>query len=398
MKTGSSYRWTGLNAQGRAKTGTLYAINKQQLATQLKQQGITVIKATRQIGRARYHSTRHFELKFTSKLASLLSKGIDLKKALSIMQNSNNDIQYQYAISHAIHELAAGNTLSHGLKKTQLFSKYYLNMIQCAEHSCQLTQALSHLETHLRDQQQLRRQIKKALRYPCLVLVISLFVVVGLLCFVIPQFESTFMQNGRQLPALTQFLLSISTLIRQHNKGIVICLSLFMLCTHQLLKHNTSAQYFWHFLLFNCPLIKSYYRIFTALQLTQTLHFCLSSGMTLYAALTQFHQNHHSDHIKKTIKAIMDGLHQGKTFSDSVATQTLFSPDTVDCFRIAEQTNALTSTCALISSELKNTLDEKTHSLTELIEPVLMVILSIIIGTVIIAMYMPLFQLGRVIV
>ena len=394
MKKEYRYRWTGLNTQGCVETGMIYVSNKKALVTHLEKNNIILLEAKRTTLKCQVKAD--WVNQFTAKLNRLISHGVGIKKAINMMQQSNQINYEKHLLTKILDSLNQGASLSNSLRQLEIFSPFYLAIIQSAEESNHLKEALKHLEAHLKNTKAAKQQIKKALRYPSLVFSVSLICIIGLLYYIVPQFESTFAQNGKQLPFITQQLLLISRIIQHHILSLILTPIMTISISKVVIQNTDVLKQKCNILLFRTPVIAPIYKLLISLQLSQTLFYSLSSGLTLLHALEMFGDQQSSSNVKKNIQKICRAIKQGETLSSLLNTVGFFPTYAVDLIRMAEKTNTLADVCSSISQELQQELNNKIRQIIDMIEPIVMIILSIVVGTVIVAMYLPLFQLGDI--
>ena len=395
MRTLYEYYWKGISINGQKQQGRLRASSKNAARQHLAYQKITLLQLRRRFLLQKKTHPSIFALNFTQNLYSLISQKISLEQALCIMSKTTKDNDIKYVVTHAINDLRKGTSLTKSLEQSKQFSLDYLHMLDCAEESNQLSQTLYQLQQHIQNQINVRKQIKKSLRYPLFVIVITAIIIAALMIFVIPQFETTFANNGKSLPALTQILLTLSRFTREHSTLLL----LFTACLIFTLKGLAKTHLFRRWLqqiLFSAPILSHYYHAVVLQQFFQTISFSLQSGLTLPIALSQYASRQRTSIIKNIIQQVTLSLQAGNSFSQTLQKHAIFTSEMISLISIAEETNSLTTTCAHISEQLTNRIYDITDSLSSQIEPVMMLVLSLVIGTVVVAMYLPLFQLGSV--
>lgn len=396
------YKWRGKDLFQNKIKGVIIADNPQQARQRLYQQGIVVHSFSRN-WQLFSRLTPRLQAEFLLQFSLLLHSGIPLKQSLQLLQeNCHHQALYQL-ITRCLQNLHRGLPLSHTLQaEKNLLSHSEWQLLYSGEQSGQLAQVMQQLADNKQKQVKLRQQINKILFYPIMMLTISLLLTLFLLLFIVPTFADLYQQQQQQLPYLTQFLLTLSQFIK--NDFIFLLIAIILLCTVIYWSYNKLPQLKIGLLKLVCliPTIEKIY-----LQ-TQAIHFCsilatmLQAGITLQQSLQTFLPSTITFAqspkllLEKEAYQCLSALQQGFRFSDGLSYGFL-SQQTRQMIAIGEQSGQLDTMLHYVANHLQQQLSNQIDLFAKLLEPILMLIIGAIIGVIILGMYLPIFNLGNVI-
>lgn len=325
---------------------------------------------------------------FLMELHYLLSSELPLLNAINIIGKTQARL---FSICQKIEtDLNAGESLAGALKNQNLYPNTYYALIQIGEQTGHLTTILASLVKQEEQTQTITSNIKKALLYPSFVLAMTVFVLFAMLYFIVPKFTNMYQEFGAQLPTFTKLLMHASTLLTNHSGVLAIaCLSLicgaFFAWKHA--KH-TFLNAFLHI-----PHIKTLLTDSLFARLFFLLQTCLRAGLTLKESLSLCENSISYPRYQNAFATLQANLNAGQSFSQALS-QVHFPERICQWVLLAENTGSLESACKLISDYYSNSLKQKTEKISLLIEPIIMVVLGLMIGSLVIALYLPLFQMG----
>ena len=393
----SGHVFHGITHTGQAVQGTAPTRTKAELIAYLNQQHITLRYAYPRIdlfNRNKRYCQLNKRHQFTQQLLQSLQQSMPIDVALQLIKDQEPHPHLQQQYQSIITAVSAGLSLSQALSETTLFDNQYCQFIRIGEQHHSLTTVLTHLADYIQHQQQTRRAIKKALLYPCCVLIISIAITLALLIWVVPQFSEIFANMNKPLPALTQSLINASRYLQQHTAALAI--STTLLCTgiyH--FRHHHSLKKIKLALLQHTPLLRSHYHHAQLTHITTLLHIALNTGLPLANALNDCHQPLPPSPLRTALQQCLHSLSQGASFSHALHQTAYFPQSFARTIAVAEKNGTLANTLGLLSSQLRLTLHSNMEKITTLFEPLTILILSTVIGSIVTAMYLPLFQLGN---
>lgn len=337
---------------------------------------------------------------FTNQLAMLLEAGISLTDALIMMRTSSKKKDLAY-LDKLIKLLQQGKNLSESLSlASPFFDQYYCGLIAVGERTGRLASILSNLSISLENQLNLQAKIQKALTYPLAVISIAIIVLLGMLTWVIPTFENVFIQLNADLPIPTQIILSISRYVSNYFLwwiGAFVCMGLsFVILWHQ----SISFQRFVDKTIIHIPFLRHFLRLNHIAKWCATVTMLQDSGVPLLETirLTASCCNHWFIHdvCVNTYHQLSKGqtIHQSLRITDPK--NILFDKTSLQMIHIGESSGKLSNMLQFLETQKEKELDQAIEKLMELLEPALITILGLLIGSMLIALYLPLFKIGEI--
>ena len=334
---------------------------------------------------------------FTRQLAFLLSSGVSLLRALNISYTMTEDVIFKRHIRDILHSVESGDSFSAALrKKPSVFKGFYVNMVVCSEETGQLDETLRDLMVYIEKSESIKSKVKSAMMYPVVVLGISLCIISGIIMFVVPRFEALYGSVGSELPALTQLFVSISHLMRESWYIIIGAAVLGIMGFIQYSKTESGKDV--------VSGVVSALPLFGKLQFQGGLaRFCRSffslskAGVNLLEALNI--AANISDHkaIRTGIDTVQAAVSQGKGFAYGLSQSRVFPNLVVNMVKVGEESGRLETSFEKLTLYYEEELENMIEGLIKLIEPLMIVVLGSIIGTIILALYLPVFNLGSII-
>lgn len=336
-------------------------------------------------------------MQWTQQLASLLHANLPLAQALHLLTETQHHKTLQQ-LTHVLHDaILNGQALSCALKNyPSLFDKTYCQLVYMAEQSGTLATILQKIAAQKKFQLQLRYQIKKALIYPGMVLTVGISVFILLLVWVVPQLSRVFTQFDQALPPFTQFILRSSSFL-QHMIIYFIPIALFFALFFQFIPKyshfvaNTLARWRWHLPMIGKLLQHTYCILFS-----RTLALLLTSGIPIATALPTVIPLFDNRYAQQQIKMAELLIQQGHSLSYALQQTRIFPVLAVHMWHIGEHSGKLSSLLQDCADYYQQQLDAFIQQMLQFLEPVLLIVLGLLIGSVVIAMYLPLFKLGLV--
>ncbi len=398
----SEYRWRGVNRSGQTVQGLLRAKNLTLAKVFLHQQGIEpkTLKPTslflRYFKRHRIQ-TAHI-IYFTRSLSSLLNAQIPLVQAFELLASSEENLKLQKLLRTIQTDIQSGLSLADALQKhPKYFNALFCYMIQAGERSGTLTTLLKQLANQQDRQHKLKQKIKKSLSYPSAIVGIACIVTVGLLLFVVPQFQTLFESFQATLPVATLYLIQGAQLIQRY--GIFLGLTgIFCLFAGRALYRSIyRVRYRTDQLLLKLPLIGPIIREVILARLTQSLATLLSAGLPIVDALTLcIHLPNNQQYIE-AIEKVQAAVQEGQPLQYILESTGLFPVMMRQMVGMGEASGQLKTMLASLAQQQNEALQNKLEVLSSLFEPILMAVLGLWVGGLIIALYLPIFQLGAII-
>ncbi|MDY0834159.1 type II secretion system F family protein [Pseudomonas sp. SED1] len=392
------YAWEGINRKGRKVSGETSGHNPALVKALLRQQGINP-------GRVRKKSTGCPSLApsvkpaevalFTRQLATLLKAGIALVQALDIIAEGFDNRHMRSLVRSLKQEIAAGSSLSVALQKQpRYFDELYCNLIAAGEQAGALEALLERVATHLEKSEQLKARIKKAMTYPMTVLAVATLVSAILLIHVVPQFQGLFAGVDAQLPGFTLAVIRLSEFM-QHNWWVLILAAGTGFAG--LRKAYRSSTGFRHWLdasLLKAPVAGTLLKKSAVARYARTLSTTFAAGVPLVQALDSVAGATGNGLFKQAINRMRHDVSTGTQLNESMAVSGLFPGMAIQMTAIGEESGTLDTMLEKVANHYEADVDNLVDNLTSLMEPLIMVVLGGIVGALVLAMYLPIFQLG----
>lgn len=333
------------------------------------------------------------KIMFTKNLSGMLTAGLSLTRALSVIEKQTTNKTFNDILKSLIDDINKGNTLSSGMKKfPKVFSGIFTSMVSSGEESGALPNTLSEIGITLKKTYDLNKKIKGAMIYPSIIIGAIFLIGVLMMIFVVPTLTATFKDIGAELPGSTKVLIFISDFLTEHY-------ILFTLITGSIIgigilfsKLKITQRYFDLFII-KVPLMGTLIKEMNTARTTRTLSSLLSSGVDLSKALSITEDVLQNVHYKEVIHNSIISIEKGKSLSSTFKENINLYPIMVgEMIEVGEETGKLTTMLLDIASFYENEVDDKTKNLSAIIEPVLMIFIGIAVGFFAVAMMKPMYS------
>jgi type IV pilus assembly protein PilC len=328
----------------------------------------------------------------------LLKAGVPLLQALDILSKGETRIALKALIADIHVQIESGVSLHLALKTYDVFDTLYCNLVAVGEITGMLDIMLERLANHLEKSEKLRHVLQAALLYPCIVLAVASIVLGIILVFVVPAFQSIFESFGAELPGLTRWVIAISAWVQRYGLLMVaVSAAVGWWLKRQFQKH-TDWQIHLHRLWLHVPIAGVLTRHACTARWTRTLATLFASGIPLTEALDSLKEVTGHRSFQKATEVIQGQLMQGISLSKALdQTEGLFPPMLIQMCAIGEESGALDRMLERTAEHYEQEVDNTVARLSTLLEPVIMVVLGVLIGGLVMALYLPIFQLGQVV-
>lgn len=341
---------------------------------------------------------------FTRQLATLLDAGLPLVRSLKILQQQQPDnAQMRNVLREVATSVESGKTFSESLSKyPKVFDSLFVNMVRAGEAGGVLETVLNRLADFSEKAERLRRKVKSAMTYPIVVLLIAFIVVIFLLVVVIPKFKAMFTDQGKELPWITQTLIDIAEFV----KGtifledpiitlIVILVIGSIITGWYLFKKSKAGHYTIDSFKISAPIFGTMVRKVIVARFTRTLGTLISSGVPILQALEIVRDAVGNDVVAKAINRVHASIKEGESIVQPLRESGVFDPMVIGMIDVGEETGTLAEMMVRVSDTYDEEVDTAVDGLTSLLEPLLIVFLALIVGTIVIAMFLPLMSLMK---
>ncbi len=395
------YHWLGMTKQGRKQSGQMLACCQQQLKQQLAERHIQLRQVRERrcspIAMARQRATHKDITQWTAQLATLLTTGISLVPALKLMQRTQTKAELKAIIFILLRELESGHAMSDALAKASgLFDLFYLQLIRNGELSGQLGQSLARIAQYREKVEQLKAKVVKALLYPTVVSVIALGVCYLMLTLVIPEFERMFTSFGASLPWFTRQVLELSNFASRYSIKVMLALVIIAVATHYYLKHSLKARVMLSRVSLSLPIVGELLTKAALAKFSRTLAISCQAGVPILSALSHAKATTDNLHLQNIIAQIHHQTSQGSAISVAMSEYRAFPELMQQMIAVGEESGQLDTMLNKIAVIYEIEVENRTDNLGQLFEPLIITVLGSIIGGLVIAMYLPIFNLMSV--
>lgn len=341
---------------------------------------------------------------FTRQLATLLDAGLPLVRGLRILQQQQPEgHQLRIVLREVIAGVESGKTFSDSLAKfPKVFDNLFVNMVRAGEAGGVLETVLNRLAEFSEKAQRLKRKVKSAMTYPIVVLSIALLVVVFLLTFVIPRFKAMFTEQGRELPMITQTLIDIADALIafvSFRNPVVTIVVLFVIVAVVLairfIAKTPAGVYALDNFKVRAPIFGTLVRKVIIARFTRTLGTLISSGVPILQALDIVRDAVGNAVVAKAISKVHSSIKEGESVVGPLRESGVFDAMVVGMIDVGEETGTLAEMMLRVADSYDEEVDTAVDGLTSLLEPLLIVFLAVIVGTIVIAMFLPLLTLMK---
>ena len=331
--------------------------------------------------------------RFTRQFSTMIGAGLPMVQCLEILANQMESLEFRKIANKIKEDVQSGSTLSEALgKHKKVFDDLYVNMVEAGEIGGALDTILIRLANYREKADRLARKVKGALVYPTVVAVVATGVTFAMLAFIVPTFAQMFGGMGAELPAPTKVVLGVSNFLRSNLLTMVIFIVAAIISFRFAMKNPNFAYKFDQFKL-RMPMMGDLIRKNSISRFTRTLATLLSSGVSILDALEITAKTSGNLVVQKAIRKSMLSIAEGETITQPLKESGVFPPMVTQMISVGEKTGGLDDMLAKIADFYDEEVDAAVAALTSVIEPVLMVVMGGVIGAILIAMYLPMFDI-----
>lgn len=393
MSAKQLWRWQGINNEGEPSEGVLWADTRLLLIQALEQRHITPLRIKRMRVKTS-HWSRERSAETIHQLATLLKAGLTLSTGLALLAEQHPSSQWQALLRTLAYDMEQGIPLSTSLAKWQhVFPPLYQAMIRTGELTGKLDDCCFELARQQKNQQQLADKVKKTLRYPIIIITMAVMVVFAMLQFVLPEFAAIYQTFNTPLPALTRGMIAIAHYSSQWG-WLAVALTMLSVMTYHVIKQKPYWLILSQKLLLGLPVTGAMVRgqkltqIFTVLALTQ------NAGIPFLQGLESVTETLASPFWSQRLAQVHHDISAGKPVWLALKNCGEFSPLCIQLVRTGEASGSLDAMLRNLANHHGEKTLSQAENLAALLEPALLVITGLIIGTLVVAMYLPIFHLG----
>ncbi len=419
------FQYTAMDSSGKEKKGKMEAANEQAINAALKEQGMfpTSIKEDKTASGAKKNARQavgaagaaapkksFMDMKLTlgapkmknkdltivtRQIAILLDAGLPLVRSLRTLEKQAKDPAVKRIMKEAADSVEGGSTFSEALAQhPKTFDKLYLNMIRAGEAAGAMEVILDRLAKFMEKAAKLAGKIKAAMIYPSVVMTIALLITSGLMVFIVPKFEKIFSEllGGAALPGLTRFVIGISNIMQKHFIETAIFIGVLWVVITVVGK-TKKGRYGIDWLKYRAPLIGPIISKSSIARFSRTLGTLMSSGVPVLQALQIVRDTSGNEVVANGVQKVHDAVKEGEGMAGPLASTKIFPDMVISMIEVGEETGKLPDMLEKIAETYDEEVDNAVDVLTSMIEPLMIVFLAVVVGTIVIALFMPLIEI-----
>jgi type IV pilus assembly protein PilC len=394
------FQYQGRDIKGKRQSGTITSPSKREAVMKLRQKGVKVVEIqevpatlwTKEITFGQKVKLQDFSL-YLRQFATLLKAGVSVVDSTNILANQTDSKLLKKALLDVEEELRAGNPLSAATAKhPRVFPPMFVNMMRAGEAGGNMDETLERLADHFEKMHRTRQKMISALAYPIAVAIIALAVVIFLLIGVVPTFVQMFADFHAELPAITKFVLKASEVMQVYWWLVALAFVGVYVLFSALNKRKTS-KYYLDYALLRLPIFGKLMQKAALARMTRTLSSLFSSSVPILQALSIVENVIENEVIAKVVKEARDALERGQSLTEPMKNHWAFPPLVTQMIAIGEQTGALDAMLSKVADFYEAEVDVGTDRLKSLIEPLMIVLLAGIVGTIVTSIIVPMYDI-----
>jgi type IV pilus assembly protein PilC len=395
------YQWVGTNRKNETRKGEMEAANEAIVRSNLTRLRIRPTKIKKK-PKDLFENVSWLQPKvkekdiilFARQFSTMIDAGLPIIQCLEILHTQQNNKTFKGMIKDIKEKVESGATLAEALKPfPKYFDDLFVNMIAAGEAGGILDAILRRLAAYMEKAAKLKSQVKGAMTYPIVTLIIAVIVLAVILVFVIPVFEEMFADFGGELPLPTQIVVKLSEIVKSKILYIVIALIIFGIAFKKAYA-TEKGQDIVDDLVLKIPVFGELLRKVAVAKFTRTMGTMLASGVAILEALDIVAKTSGNRTIERAIYDVRSGIAEGRTMADPLQESGVFPAMVCQMIGVGESTGALDAMLEKIADFYDEEVDQAVENMTALIEPFMLVFLGVTIGGLVVAMYLPIFKMA----
>ena len=332
---------------------------------------------------------------FTRQLATLVNAGLPLMRCIEVMKKQKMAPAMKDCLDGISEGIAGGATFSESLTAyPKIFDNLYINMVKAGEAGGVLEVVLARLAEFAEKAEKIKNKVKGAMIYPIVVLTAAIGITAFLLLTVIPKFKQVFddILGGQELPGVTQFVMNLADFVK--NNGLVVAAGVVgIVMVKKLVGKTAKGAYLFDKIKLKMPVIGPLVNRTAIAQFTRTLGTLLSSGVPILQSLVIVRDTTANRVVRRAVQTVHDAVKEGESMTDPLASSGVFPPMVVSMVQVGEETGALPDMLTRIANTYDDEVDNAVAGLTAAIEPALIIFLAVVVGTIVVAMFLPMIKI-----
>lgn len=409
------FKFTALDAKGKEVNGEIDADSKEQALQRIKDRQFFPTKVEAADGgnapaaKARASGGMKKEIKmpkwlqggvkpavltaFTRQLATLVNAGLPLMRSIRVLQRQERNPALKDALGDMAESVEGGSTFAEALAAhPKIFDRLYINMVRAGEVGGVLDVVLGRLAEFQEKAQKIKSKVKSAMTYPVVVLCVAVGILVLLMVKIVPKFKEIFSSMDIQMPAITQKVMAVSDFMINHFL-IFVGIIVGLVIVFKILSATKQGRYALDAFALKAPAFGSLVTKNAISRFTRTLGTLMHAGVPVLQALNIVKETVGNEVVSKAIATVHDAVKEGENMAPPIASSKIFPPMVVSMVEVGEETGALPDMLTKIADSYDDDIDNAVASITSIIEPVMIIFLALIVGTIVVALFMPLMSI-----
>lgn len=400
-----SYVCNVRDTRGKSSTKTIDAEGPDQVRKKLREQGLFVTGITEKTTtdevaggvakkfRGKVRVKLRDRTVFSRQFATMIDAGVALVRTLNILSEQTENKRFAMVITQIKDKVEQGSALSDAMKDyPTVFDKLYVSMVRAGESGGVLDEVLARVAGFLEAQAKLMAQIKSAMTYPIAVLVIASGIFIFLMTFILPIFKDMFQQMGAKLPAFTEALINISNVMREQGIFVALGFGAGVFAFTKII-NTVPGRKWWDNFKLNAPIFGPLTRKVAVARFTRTLGTLLRSGVPLISSLEIVQDTAGNVHVASAVEKVRHAVLEGESMTRPLESTGVFPPMVTQMISIGEETGAVDAMLEKVADFYDSEVEAAVKALTSLLEPLMMVGIGGMVGSIIIGMYLPMFEM-----
>jgi len=404
-----SFKYSARDSDGRTVSGLVSANSQVDAVADLRRRNLIVLDVRQTLGgrakgkgkgkggifRTRPGCSRDQLVLFTRQASTMISAGVPLLESLEVLQEQADTAPFRCLLDQVIDSVRAGSDLSTALEvHERLFPSIFISMVRAGEVSGQLDDILVRLAEYLEATEKLKRDIKAAMTYPVISLVMVLGITLFLMVGIVPKFKEIFDSLAIDLPALTRGVLMVSNALQNHL-GMVALGSVVGWVLFAMWKRSKSGARTWDWIMLHIPVFGPLFQKVALSRFARTFATLIKSGVPILGALDIVADTSGNRVIAEVVDAAKENVRQGHTLAEPLMESKVFPPMVCRMVQIGEKSGSLEQLLEKISDFYDDQVNAAVKTLTSMIEPLMIGVMGFLVGGIVLAVFLPIFELQR---
>jgi type IV pilus assembly protein PilC len=398
----TSYAYKVRDREGKMAAGAMEAESEEAVVTRLRQMGYAPISIEPEKGAGlkaelRLPGTSGVKLKdlalFSRQFATMINSGLSLLRALTILGEQTSNRRLGGVLTQVRAEVEKGSSLSAAMARhPKVFNRLYVSMVRAGEIGGFLDQVLVEVAETFEKEVELRGKIRSAMTYPVVVFIMVIGIVAAMLIFIVPTFQNLYTSLGGTLPLPTRMLMSASNILRRFFL-VVVLLAGVLAFLFRRWKASRKGRYRWDWFKLKVKVFGPLFHKSALSRFSRTLSTLIRSGVPILQALEIVGETVNNEVISRAVRDVQDSVREGESLATPLSKHSAFPAMVVQMLAVGEETGALDTMLSKVADFYDQEVEAAVASLTSMIEPILIAVMGAAVGGMVIALYMPLFNI-----